>query len=68
MENLFLRPKAVSEKLGISTTTIWRWVKNANMQFPQPIKLTAMITVFNANEIDAWYCKQCNDFKESANA
>jgi len=68
MENLFLRPKAVAEKLGISTTTIWRWVKDEDMHFPKPIKLTPMITVFNASEIDAWHNKQCHDFKESANA
>jgi prophage regulatory protein len=68
MENLFLRPKAVALKLGISTTTIWRWVKNANMHFPQPIKLTPMITVFNASEIDAWHKKQCKNFKEAENA
>ena len=68
MENLFLRPKTVAEKLGISTTTIWRWVKDTNMHFPQPIKLTPTITVFKASEINEWHNKQCNHLKESVNA
>ena len=55
MEHLFIRPKALAEKLGVSTSTIWRWVKDSEMNFPQPIKLTPMITVFNASEIDAWH-------------
>ena len=55
MKNLFLRPKAVAGKLDVSTSTIWRWVKDPEMNFPKPIKLTPMITVFNASEIDAWH-------------
>jgi len=55
MEHLFIRPKVLAEKLGVSTSTIWRWVKDSEMNFPKPIKLTPMITVFKASEIDAWH-------------
>jgi prophage regulatory protein len=58
MENIFLRPKDLAKKLGISTTTIWRWVKDSNRNFPQPIKLTPTITVFNGLEIEAWIKSQ----------
>ncbi len=63
MNNLFLRPKAVAEKLGISTTTIWRWVKDTSRHFPQPIKLTPTITVFNGLEIEAWTKNQFHSNK-----
>ena len=65
MQNLFLRPKAVAQKLGISTTTIWRWVKDSNMNFPQPVKLTPTITVFNGSEVDVWIESQFDSKKES---
>jgi len=54
MENYFLRPKATAKKLDVSTSTVWRWVKDPEMKFPQPIKLTPMITVFNSIEIESW--------------
>jgi prophage regulatory protein len=54
MENNFLRPKAAAKKLDVSTSTVWRWVKDPEMKFPQPIKLTPMITVFNSIEIESW--------------
>jgi len=65
MENVFLRPKALALKLGISTTTIWRWVKDPNRHFPQPIKLTPTITVFNGLEIEVWIKSQFQSNKET---
>ena len=65
MENIFLRPKAVAQKLGISTSTIWRWVKDSSMNFPQPVKLTPTITVFNGPEVDVWIENQFDTKKES---
>jgi prophage regulatory protein len=67
MENIFLRPKDLAKKLGISTTTIWRWVKDSNRNFPQPIKLTPTITVFNGLEIEAWIKKQFQSHKVGGN-
>jgi|694.fasta_scaffold150488_2 predicted DNA-binding transcriptional regulator AlpA len=67
MENIFLRPKDLAKKLGISTTTIWRWVKDSNRNFPQPIKLTPTITVFNGLEIEVWIKKQFQSHKAGGN-
>ena len=39
-------------QLNVSRATLWRWVKVG--QFPQPFKLGANCTVWDASEIDAW--------------
>jgi prophage regulatory protein len=47
--------KAKPAKIGIlpvSPATIWRWVRED--KFPQPFKLGASITVWNASEIEAF--------------
>jgi prophage regulatory protein len=38
--------------LPVHPTTIWRGVKDG--KFPKPIKLSEKVTVWDANEIDAW--------------
>jgi predicted DNA-binding transcriptional regulator AlpA len=32
-----IRPKQLSEQLGVNPVTIWRWTKNSTL--PKPIKL-----------------------------
>jgi predicted DNA-binding transcriptional regulator AlpA len=44
---------STKEKIGIlpvSPATIWRWVRAG--QFPQPYKLAAQTTVWDANEVE----------------
>ena len=48
-----LRVRAVAERIGISTPTVWRWAKN-DPNFPQAIKISAGITGWVAGEIDAY--------------
>jgi predicted DNA-binding transcriptional regulator AlpA len=38
--------------IGANPSTIWRWA--ADGKFPKPIKLSEKVTVWDANEIDAW--------------
>lgn len=39
-------------KLPVSPATIWRWVREG--KFPKPFKLGQSITVWDANEVEAF--------------
>ena len=43
-------------KLPVSPATIWRWV--GSDKFPKPFKLGANVTVWDADEVDAWLAQQ----------
>lgn len=42
--------------LPVGSATIWRWTKSG--RFPQPFKLGAMTTVWDAAEVDAFIAAQ----------
>ena len=48
----FYRLPAIKEKLGISSSNIWRMVKAG--KFPKPIKLSSNCTAWNAIDVEAW--------------
>lgn len=48
----FLRITGVMEKTGLAKSTIWLWVKEE--RFPQPIKLSPRVTVWEEERIDLW--------------
>jgi predicted DNA-binding transcriptional regulator AlpA len=39
-------------KLPVSPTTVWRWVREG--RFPKPFKLGESVTVWDADEVDAF--------------
>lgn len=51
----FLRIKEVMNKTGIARSTIWLWVKEG--KFPEPIKLSPRITVWDNEKIELWMSK-----------
>lgn len=48
----FIRQSALTPILGFSGTTLWRRVKQGT--FPKPIKLSANVTAWRAEEVRAW--------------
>jgi len=53
MNNLkFYRVSELSELLSIGKSTIWAWVKVG--RFPKPLKMSSRMTVWSANDIEAW--------------
>ncbi|HHH1244865.1 TPA: helix-turn-helix transcriptional regulator [Yersinia enterocolitica] len=42
--------------LGVSMSTIDRWVRNGTL--PPPVKLTEKVTAFNAVEINNWLAER----------
>jgi predicted DNA-binding transcriptional regulator AlpA len=42
----------LSDILPVNESTIYRWIKDG--KFPKPMKLADKVTVWNAQEVDAW--------------
>ncbi len=48
----FYRLPALKQRLGVSSATIWRWIKQG--KFPRGIKISDNVTVWNAADVEAW--------------
>ncbi len=48
----FYRINELHQLLGVGRSTIWNWVKAG--QFPKPIKLSASVTVWRAEDVSEW--------------
>jgi len=48
----FLRLNHLKERLGVSGSSIWSWVKAGT--FPKPIKLSDNCTAWVEDDIEAW--------------
>lgn len=48
----FYRITDLKSRLGISSSSIWAWVKKGT--FPKPIKLGENITAWKASDVEAW--------------
>lgn len=48
--------------LPVSPATIWRWTREGN--FPQPFKLGASVTVWNAAEVEAFIAQRAGGVAE----
>lgn len=48
-----LRPAEAAQKLGIGLSTLWKKIKT-DPEFPQPIAITARITVLMESQLDAY--------------
>ena len=52
MNDPMLRPAEVSERTGLSRTTLWRQVRAGT--FPPPLSLTESAIGWKTSTIDAW--------------
>lgn len=50
----FLRAASIASKLDCSRGHIWNMAKDPRYNFPPPIKLSAQITVFDAELVERW--------------
>jgi prophage regulatory protein len=48
----FYRLHHLKQRLGVSGSSIWAWVKNGT--FPKPVRLSANCTAWCAADIEAW--------------
>lgn len=48
----FYRLPHLKQRLGVSGSSIWAWVKKGT--FPKPIKLSQNTTAWRAADVEAW--------------
>jgi predicted DNA-binding transcriptional regulator AlpA len=53
----FVRPKDACRLLGITATTLWRWTRE-RPEFPKPIKLGTVVTVWSVAELEEFVGQQ----------
>jgi predicted DNA-binding transcriptional regulator AlpA len=53
LEPRWARGAAVAKHLGITTMTLWRWVRDPRLDFPRP-SIINDIARYDLNEVDAW--------------
>ena len=61
-EKTLLRMKHLTEKLSLSKSTIWLWVRNND--FPKPNKING-VSVWKKDAIDQWINENINKEEES---
>ncbi|MEH6465936.1 MAG: AlpA family phage regulatory protein [Shewanella psychromarinicola] len=52
-----LRAAQISELLGISSTTLWRWRQDPTNDFPQPIALGPRLVGWRVSDIESYLDK-----------
>lgn len=50
----FLKEKEVCERLGVDRTTLWRWRRDPEEDFPKPCRAYKQGIVWVAEEIDEY--------------
>lgn len=53
MKHIFLNVKEVAQKFSVTRSTVYRWLQDPNMNFPQPIKI-GHATRWDEDELNAW--------------
>ena len=61
-EKTLLRMKHLTEKLSLSKSTIWLWIRNN--EFPKPNKING-VSVWKKDAIDQWINENINKEEES---
>ena len=61
-EKTLLRMKHLTEKLSLSKSTIWLWIRNN--EFPKPNKING-VSVWKRDTIDQWINENINKEEES---
>ena len=61
-EKTLLRMKHLTEKLSLSKSTIWLWIRNN--KFPKPSKING-VSVWKKDTIDQWINKNISMEEES---
>lgn len=53
-KRMLLRPGQLAQELGVSTTTLWRWRKDGDNNFPRPVNLGPRFIGWEREVVEAW--------------
>lgn len=62
---VFLPANKVGERYGVSSMTLWRWLKEESMNFPRPIYI-GRYRFWRIDELQAWEAEQTAKRDEQA--
>ena len=54
----FLPARQVWERYGVTSMTLWRWLKDADLKFPQPIRI-GRFRYWRLSDLVAWERSRC---------
>ena len=49
----FLPARRVWERYGVTSMTLWRWLRDESINFPQPVRI-GRFRYFSIAELEAW--------------
>jgi len=58
---IFYRLPEVKQRIGVSASSIWSWVKQG--KFPKPIRLSENCTAWEAEAVDRWAAERISASK-----
>ncbi|WP_429913144.1 helix-turn-helix transcriptional regulator [Govanella unica] len=53
----YIRLRDIPQEYGVSRITVWRWSRGQKHGFPPAIRLSPRITVYDVEEVNAWFSK-----------
>ena len=53
----FLPARRVWERYGVTSMTLWRWLRDESIGFPQPVRI-GRFRYFRIAELEAWEAKR----------
>jgi predicted DNA-binding transcriptional regulator AlpA len=54
----FLPARQVWERYGVTSMSLWRWLKDADLKFPQPMRI-GRLRYWRLNDLVAWEKSRC---------
>ena len=54
----FLPARQVWERYGVTSMTLWRWLKDADLNFPQPMRI-GRLRYWGLSDLLAWEKSRC---------
>lgn len=53
VDDVFLSARQVTTRYGVSKMTLWRWLHDADMKFPEPLQIQRL-RYWRASDLVAW--------------
>lgn len=50
----YIDVKQLATRYGVSVPSIWRWSREGDSNFPQPVRLSKCCTRWRLDDIEAW--------------
>ena len=66
MQVIYLPTAAVRARYSVTDTTIWRWTRDARMNFPKPIYANSRHRLWKLADLEAWEASRAKGDADAA--